>query len=99
MISFMKSPAFEGYSTISSIVRFFSLAETAFNMVRRAPAVRPCLPMIFPMSALATLSSNMDVCAPQIYETVTNSGLSTRACAMISISFFIVRLLPSVGDG
>jgi hypothetical protein len=41
--------------------------------------------MTLPMSALATLSSSIDVCIPPISVTDTTSGSSTIARAIISI--------------
>jgi hypothetical protein len=45
------------YSMISRTVRFLTFEETAPRMVRMAWAVRPCLPITFPKSSLATVSS------------------------------------------
>jgi hypothetical protein len=51
---------------ISSRDRFFVLEETALTILRNALAVRPCLPIILPMSSLATVSSIIVTCVPLI---------------------------------
>ncbi len=78
----------EGYSRISKTDLFFIFVEAALSIVLMARAVRPCLPIIFPISSLATASSITEVCAPSISLTLTASGSSTSAFAMHSIKSF-----------
>jgi hypothetical protein len=49
------------HSTISSMYLFPAFPEAALKIVRIAWAVLPCLPMTFPISARATLTSSTDV--------------------------------------
>ena len=59
------------------MVRFFALADMAFNRDRNALAVRPWSPMILPISASSTMISSIEVCIPPISLMDTNSGSST----------------------
>src|SRR6266567_404764 len=81
-------------STMSRCERRPSLVDAAVKIVRIDWAVRPSRPMTLPTSSLATRSSMRRLCSPSISVTSTESGSSTRALAMVSISSFnaILRL-------
>jgi hypothetical protein len=49
------------YSMISNIVLFFCFVEAALKIVLYAMAVFPCLPIIFPISSIATLNSTTEI--------------------------------------
>jgi len=68
-------------------LRIFIVAAT-FKIVRIASALRPCFPITFQKSALATRSSKIELISPSISETFTRPGWSTKALAMVSISSF-----------
>jgi hypothetical protein len=74
---------------ISCSIRFF-FAKIALNMIRNAPAVLPCLPMIFPTSVSASRSSSIDVCISPISVTVTDTrlGRSSKVWAIVSMISF-----------
>ena len=70
----------------------FALAEAAFNMVRMALAFRPCFPITFPRSSLATLTSNTVICLPSTSEIATGlissvSSRNERAGALVFMNF------------
>src|SRR5215471_16138401 len=69
-----------------------SLVDAAVRIVRIDWAVRPSLPMTLPTSSFATRSSMRRLCSPSISVTSTESGSSTRALAMVSISSFNAML-------
>ena len=69
-------------STISSLYLFPAFPEAAYNKSRMALTVLPCLPMTFPISLLATLSSNTTVWVPSISLTWTCSG-----CQQVLLQF------------
>jgi hypothetical protein len=77
------------YSRISRTERFLILVEAALKIVLIALAVRPCLPMTFPRSSLATFNSMTEVCSPSISLTSTWSGWSTNALAMYFTNSFM----------
>ncbi len=63
--------------------------EAALSIVLMACTMRPRLPIIFPISSLATFSSITMVCCPSISVIKTSSGLSTSAFAMYAIRSLI----------
>src|SRR5262249_32090066 len=66
-----RDPGVRLQSTISRGARRPSLVDTAVRIVRMDWAVRPSLPMTFPMSSLATRSSMRLLCSPAISVTTT----------------------------
>lgn len=85
------------HSTISITYLFRVFPETALNKVLMAWAVRPFLPMTFPISLLATLSSSTTVWEVTISLTCTCSRLSTSDCA-IWIRRSFMGLVPFLGS-
>src|SRR5665647_803836 len=84
---------------ISTMARLPSRTAEAFTMVRRARAMRPCLPITLPTSSFATDSSSTTVVSVSVATTWTSSGLSTSALARYSSrSFNIPQLPPSSNE-
>src|SRR5919201_2385410 len=61
-------------STISIRARFPCLPAAALRMVRRASAIRPFLPITFPLSLGTTVTLRIKVCWPWVALTATSAG-------------------------
>ena len=77
---------------ISTSTLLLSLDDAALTTERIAFAIRPCLPITFPISEGATWSSTVMFLPSSFCVTTTSSGFSTRAFAITSTNSFIVHL-------
>ena len=76
------------YCRMSTITFLLLFEEAALTTVRIALAIRPCLPMTFPMSEGPTFSSMITASSFSFSVTTTSSGCSTRDFAITSTNYF-----------